>query len=552
MKKFYAAFILWLAIVGISAAQNATWTVFNTSNSGIANNTVNAILIDSVNNKWFGTDNALARFNTSWNTVIMSSTITALVMDSASHILAGMEAGFSMFSSSSTGATYYVPGPKLPPNRITSIAIDTNNGKWLATEGGGIVWQDAAFNRVIYNTTNSGIPSDIVTAIEVDRNNVVWVGTELAGLASFDGTAWTVYNTGNSRLPDNNVTSIAVDANNNKWIGTGNGGLLKFDGALFTVYDITNSGIPDNAVTTVGADRNGLVWVGTEGGAGSFDGNVWTVYNVSNSGLPENEVLSIAFDRGNGVWFGTAAMGAAKLCAGPAATITSHQLGACEGDAVTLTANNGNYTYQWMLNGNPLQGATSAIYDATASGSYSVMITDTTACSSVSQPVQVTIYPLPAIPTISQSAGILASSAASGNQWSVNGIPIPGATGQFHTPTQEGFYTVTVTDPNGCSPTSAPFGFQSTAIDEKKNEPLSARVYPNPTDGKFTVQLSNDDVKITSLTLNDILGNVVWRENVADKNNNEIEVDITGMVPGVYFLNINTTGKTFTKKISIK
>jgi len=48
------------------------------------------------------------------------------------------------------------------------------------------------------------------------------------GLASFDGTNWTVYDTSNSGLPHEHVYSIAIDGNGNKWIGT-NGGLAVFN-----------------------------------------------------------------------------------------------------------------------------------------------------------------------------------------------------------------------------------------------------------------------------------------------------------------------------------
>src|SRR5207237_251921 len=48
----------------------------------------------------------------------------------------------------------------------------------------------------------------------------------------------------------------------------------------------------------------------------------------------------------------------------------------------------------------------------------------------------------------------LFSSSASGNQWNLNGSPI-GATNQMIVVNASGSYTVTVTDGNGCSSTSA-------------------------------------------------------------------------------------------------
>lgn len=552
MKKLYALFTFLLAMVTLLPAQNPTWMVYTASNSGLSNNAVNAVLVDSLNNKWFATDKGISRLtNASWRQETKASSAVSFAVAPSGDLWIGLRSGIAKLSPSK-GYSVYSPKQGFPNYRVTAVAVDQNGNVWAATEGGGLVMNPHA-RMMLYNRDNSGIPSDIVTALEADRNNVIWVGTELAGLASFDGTKWTNYNAMNSALPDNKITAVAVDQMNNKWIGTGNGGLIKFDGASFTVYNKGNSSIPSNAVSAVEVDKVNTVWIGTtDGRAASFNGSAWKVYNSASAGLPGNEIVSIAFDRINGVWFATKGNGAARLCSAPAAKITVSQLSACKGETITLTANNGNYTYQWLINGNPISGATGATYNATATGDYSVLVTDRTACASASQPVHVTIHPLPPAPTISRSGNMLASSTANGNQWYLNGNAIAGATGQFYTPTQEGFYSVQITDATGCAVASAPFAYQYTAIDEKKNEALSAKVYPNPNSGMFNVSISSSDVKIQTLTLSDILGNVVWQENVSDRNNHEIDVDVTGMPPGIYFLNINTTERTFTRKLSIR
>lgn len=48
-------------------------------------------------------------------------------------------------------------------------------------------------------------------------------------------------------------------------------------------------------------------------------------------------------------------------------------------------------TYQWLLNGSNISGATSNTYTATQSGNYSLSVTDTNGCTGVSTPVQVTV-----------------------------------------------------------------------------------------------------------------------------------------------------------------
>ncbi|HKS26160.1 MAG TPA: lamin tail domain-containing protein [Thermoanaerobaculia bacterium] len=136
----------------------------------------------------------------------------------------------------------------------------------------------------------------------------------------------------------------------------------------------------------------------------------------------------------------------------------------CAGGSVLLTSSSASGN-QWKLNGSPIGGATNQAFSASASGSYTVTVTDGNGCSATSAPTSVTVNPLPPTPTITpggpttfcQGGSVtLTSSAASGNQWKLNGSPIGGATGTTYPATASGSYTVTVTDGNGCSATSAP------------------------------------------------------------------------------------------------
>jgi hypothetical protein len=135
----------------------------------------------------------------------------------------------------------------------------------------------------------------------------------------------------------------------------------------------------------------------------------------------------------------------------------------CAGGSVLLTSDaaSGN---QWYLDGNPIGGETNQTYSATASGSYTVIVTLLNCVSPTSAATVVTVNPLPPTPTITPSGPTsfciggsvtLTSDAASGNQWNLNGNPIGGETNTTYVATTSGNYTVTVTDGNSCSATSA-------------------------------------------------------------------------------------------------
>ena len=133
----------------------------------------------------------------------------------------------------------------------------------------------------------------------------------------------------------------------------------------------------------------------------------------------------------------------------------------CEGESVILSSTNvlGN-SYQWKLNGNNISNATSSSYNATASGNYSVIVSNNTSqCSNTSSVLLVTMNQLPnAIITPSSgvlcqgSNTILSANVGSGlsYQWKLNDVAIPGATSLTQTANYSGVYSVVVTNSSQC------------------------------------------------------------------------------------------------------
>lgn len=139
----------------------------------------------------------------------------------------------------------------------------------------------------------------------------------------------------------------------------------------------------------------------------------------------------------------------------------------CLGQSVILSANTGtNLTYTWFSNAVQISGAASSTYTASTSGSYTVMVTNTTTgCSSTSTPISVTVSGPPASPispsgsqsictgssltmTTNQSFGLI-------YQWYLNNSPINGATTSTYTASAAGSYTVTVSSGGACVGTSS-------------------------------------------------------------------------------------------------
>jgi hypothetical protein len=218
----------------------------------------------------------------------------------------------------------------------------------------------------------------------------------------------------------------------------------------------------------------------------------------------------------------------------------------CYGTNMLFTATpvNGGTTptYQWKLNGSPV-GTNSNIYSGNtfADGDIlSVNMTSTASC--VTQPVVnsspqvLTIYALPAAPTISQSGNVLTSSAVTGNQWYQSNLPISGANAQTYAVSNNGWYAVEVTNTDGCSNKSDSLFIQFTGINEiSLNEAIS--ILPNPFYKEFTVAIS-DKMRVLDgmvLTVTDATGRLIYEKRDVQYRN---LINLSDHAAGVYYVRI--------------
>ncbi|MBA3662703.1 MAG: T9SS type A sorting domain-containing protein [Bacteroidetes bacterium] len=218
----------------------------------------------------------------------------------------------------------------------------------------------------------------------------------------------------------------------------------------------------------------------------------------------------------------------------------------CAGGSVMLDASFGFSSYLWNT------GATTQTISVTNSGVYNVSVTASNACSgSSANSATVTVNPLPPIPVITQSNGIVTSSSSFGNQWFLDSVIISGATLPSDTITQNGYYTVVVTDSaTGCSSTSAPFYFGAVGIKETEENNLNStvKIYPNPSYGSFIVEFSKP-VSNIKINLINVLGQSV---NFTEIKKSETEMMIEDVLPGAYIIEILTDIKNrYYKKIIV-
>lgn len=152
----------------------------------------------------------------------------------------------------------------------------------------------------------------------------------------------------------------------------------------------------------------------------------------------------------------------------------------------------------------------------------------------------------PATPTITVNGTQLQSTSATTYQWYLNGVQIAGATSQNYTPTQSGYYLVRITDANGCVYMySQDVYFLMTGVNEI-DAFSSVGIYPNPSDGIFSISNAGLLGSNYKVRVSDALGNTLAKENNVDLLN------LSQYENGIYFISISTEeGEVLNRKITV-
>ena len=232
---------VWLAtpagvsVAGFDVDGITSATYYTSSNSGLKEDSIIAISVDSSHNRWYGTNRYLSSF-------------TGNVWDSTN--LDGF----------------------LEQNPVMSISSGMDGWNYVGTKGGGVARVkrdevDGITSASAYDTDWSELLSNNIYASYIDKEGNQWYGTD-AGAAFHEGTntksGWTTYESSDSTLIDNLVQVIEGDNNKGIWFGTPSGASL-FSGGKWSSYTV-NEGLISNNILDIETDENGLTWFATSKG----------------------------------------------------------------------------------------------------------------------------------------------------------------------------------------------------------------------------------------------------------------------------------------------
>jgi DNA-binding NtrC family response regulator/ligand-binding sensor domain-containing protein len=255
----------------------AAWT----TEQGLPQNTISAILQTRDGYLWLGTLGGLARFD-------------------------GVR--FTVFTAATT--------PALPSNRVRALAEDREGRLWIGGETGGLVIYDGG--RFQPFALNDRVPTGIVQTIHAASDGSIWVGTT-NGLARIKDAALSRY-TAAEGLPDTDVHAIVETRDGTIWVAT-RAGVTGFHAERGARTIAAAEGLRDTFTQALMVDRDDVVWAGTRSAiARIIDGRAVAVTDDEGRDVPA--VRAFAQDRMATVW---AAGSDGVLRAGGAGTLRFHR-----------------------------------------------------------------------------------------------------------------------------------------------------------------------------------------------------------------------------------
>ena len=199
-------------------------------------------------------------------------------------------------------------------------------GAWFVEAGlDGTVWAggDEWMARFDGTLTTFPVPNTSpFQQVAVGSDGTAWVAFETGELGRFDGSEWQMLDVPSIAQPQGDRPQVAAAPDGNLWVGLSDDnpddsanivspGVASFDGSAWTVYT-TADGLPPRVGNLIAVAPNGTVWAGSAGsigsdgtsvsggGAASFDGTAWTGFTIAD-GLPSNDV-DIVIGADESVW----------------------------------------------------------------------------------------------------------------------------------------------------------------------------------------------------------------------------------------------------------
>ncbi len=295
---------LWVGTLeGVFCRQNGAWTHL-TQKEGLQDNVVRT-LTEVGEDVLIGTAAGLNVWRNGTITTqdgLSDKSVRAVLHDSKGNLWVGWAGG--LLCQKDGELTQYRKKDGLADNYVTTLFEDRRGQVWIGTYGGLSRLVDGKFT---VEKDNEGSFYDQVNAILEDQEGGIWVGAR-DGLQQLRVKRFTTY-TRQQGLSHNNIMSVLEDRKGSIWISTWGGGLAQLENEKIINHTWENSqsnGLTTDLILALYEDHDGSILIGTdyEGGTFRLADEVFTRVWSQEQALMDRVVRVIYRDREGNLWFG--------------------------------------------------------------------------------------------------------------------------------------------------------------------------------------------------------------------------------------------------------
>jgi len=218
------------------------------------------------------------------------------------------DAGIKKYIESENEFVGYRPQGLTTYFAITDMHEDKNGDIWFGTFHGGLYRLLKDKQEFIIYDARDGLANNWISTISEDSKGNIWVGTWGGGITKFSNNGFITFNNNNG-LSDVKIRKIREDIEGNILIATNEHGLSIFKGEKFTSYGVED-GLSDQNVWAIAQDKDGKYWFGTNKGISVYNpkagnrGIEFAYFNQENSGIGD-QIRVLTVDSKDNIWIGT-------------------------------------------------------------------------------------------------------------------------------------------------------------------------------------------------------------------------------------------------------
>jgi len=426
------------------------------------------------------------------------------------------------------------------PDNIGSIAVDPKNAQhfWLTNKGFNAGNKVFEYNGTTKNNITGNLPNIPVNSIvyQKDSPDRLYIGTDIGVYYSdYNSANWEIYG---QELPNVIVNDLEIHYGTKK-LRAATYGRGVWETSINTC-NITEPQVQVTGITSFCSGDSVIIEA-----LGNFKKLYWSNGETTKKIVAkESGSYSVIVEDDNGC---KARSKAVMVDVRKTPNVLIKPIGkypVCEGDSINIELNvsMGFIKYQWS------NGDTVRKTKVFSPGKYIITVTTADSCMASSS-IDIIVYPKPAKPQIIRwSYNYLRTFEAESYQWFLNGKPIKGATDYNIKMDSLGDYTVQISDRNGCTSLSDVYNVVSDVNDLHEGNTYAA-VFPNPTNGSFTISLKTLKPDNYRIFVKNLLGMTVAESAsfIDGEWTKEFKLDI--FPSGVYNIIITNSSESIVLKI---